>query len=445
MELTGLSFENYRAFTRRESLELRPLTVLIGRNSSGKSAISRLPLLLARALSERAQSPLDLDIDGVDFGGSFVDLIHNRTPHGAVGLGATFERAGGERLELWARVQHFSEFEMQVVSSFELKLNGQPALILSRVLEDDPRHEPGRYKAVLGGREDSLDMVLSFKGLWPDIPKERFAFLVAQMLSPRTSGTFTVEQSIFDKLLKVLPEVRTALTRLGYLGPFRIPPKRQYRYPGGMPQNVGVSGAEAPSLLGADSLRKGGIVVRAVGEWYRKHLGGWLLDVSRQGTAFSLVLRSPDDPTVEVNLVDVGTGLSQVLPLVVQRHFDALTGEGVGLEVVEQPELHLHPGAHGDLADLYIQAAARPGSRFLIETHSENFILRIRRRIAEGKLDAGRVALYWVDDTPRPGSQLKPITLLPSGEVSTWPRGVFSEDFEEVRAIRTAQHAREGA
>ncbi len=430
MELTGLSFDNYKAFAQREALELRPLTVLIGRNSSGKSAIARLPLLLTRALSERAQSPVDLDIDGVDFGGSFVDLIHNRTPHGSIGLGATFEDDQGERIEVWARVQHFSEFEMQVVSAFELRRNEHPSLAFSRALEDDPRVEPGLYKAQVGDGEAAFEVALSFRGLWPTTVR----------VSPRVAVESDPQLlQLYMDLNITLERLRPALARLGYLGPFRTPPQRQYRFPGGMPQSVGVSGAEAPALLGADLLRKGGMVVRAVGEWYRQNLGGWVLDVSRQGASFSLVLRSPDDPTVEVNLADVGTGLTQVLPLVVQRHFDALAGESLGLEVVEQPELHLHPGAHGDLADLYIQAARQPRSRFIIETHSENFILRIRRRIAEGVLDAGSVAIYWIDDEPRPGSQLRRINLSPSGEVSMWPKGVFSEDFEEVRAIRAAQ------
>jgi hypothetical protein len=429
VELTGLSFENYKAFAQREALDLRPLTVLIGRNSSGKSAIARLPLMLARALSERAQSPVDLDIEGVDFGGSFVDLIHNRTPHGSIGLGATFEDAQGERLEVTARVQHFSEFEMQVVSAFELRQTGRPTLAFTWILEDDPRAAPGRYKAQVGDGGVPFEVSLSFQGLWPTVHRGNG---VAKDTDARL-------EQLFNELGHALARLRPALARLGYLGPFRIPPERQYRFPGGMPQSVGMSGAEAPALLGADSVRKAGMVVKAVGEWYRQNLGGWVLDVSRQGSAFSLVLRSPDDPTVEVNLVDVGTGLSQVLPLVVQRHFDVLAGESLGLEVVEQPELHLHPAAHGDLADLYIQAARQPRSRFIIETHSENFILRIRRRIAEGLLDTERVALYWVDDEPRPGSQLRRIAISPSGDVSAWPKGVFSEDFNEVRAIRAAQ------
>ena len=95
MRLAGLSIENFKPFSKRIDIELGPLTVLIGRNSSGKSALARLPLLIGRALSPDAHSPIELDASGVDFGASFVDLIHNRVPHGSIGLGATF--ADGDR------------------------------------------------------------------------------------------------------------------------------------------------------------------------------------------------------------------------------------------------------------------------------------------------------------------------------------------------------------
>lgn len=146
-------------------------------------------------------------------------------------------------------------------------------------------------------------------------------------------------------------------------------------------------------------------------------------------------MRDTSDSSITVNLADVGTGLAQALPLIVQRHLHS--GTDPFLEIVEQPELHLHPTAHGALADLYILAAARGGS-FLVETHSENFTLRVRRRIAERKLGlaADQVAIYWIDGEP---TTVKRITIDEAGEVDFWPEGVFSEDFKEVQLIRRAR------
>ena len=68
MHLTHLSVERYKCFAQREDLEIRPLTLLIGRNSSGKSVLARLPLLLRHALSGRGVAPLDFEVEGVTFG-----------------------------------------------------------------------------------------------------------------------------------------------------------------------------------------------------------------------------------------------------------------------------------------------------------------------------------------------------------------------------------------
>jgi len=423
MELTAISFEKYKAFPARESIEVRPLTILIGRNNSGKSVITRLPLLLARSLSEGAESPLELEFNGLDFGASFLDLIHNRIPHGAVGVGATFS-SEGESIEFWAKVQHFDEYKLQVVTHFELKQMDKPMLTLSWIGKH-PLKEENAYRI----EETGQNCQASFRGLFPfsiqpvDNGQEpRSELQKQQMLIQQTRNNLAI-----------------AMEGITYLGPFREGPKRMYRFPGGQIRDVGVSGAKAPELLASDYLHRGGRLLDTVSSWFSEHLGGWPLDLAVQGALFSLVLRKPDEPSVEINIVDVGTGIAQILPIVVQRQFKSVTGEGGCIEIVEQPELHLHPSAHTVLADLYVEAAKQPGVRFIIETHSENFLLRIRRRVAEGKLNPNKVIIYWIDNKPGQRSRVQPIHVEADGEVDTWPIGVFSEDFEEARKIRLAQ------
>ena len=118
-----LSFENYRTFHRSEQIELRPLTVLIGRNSAGKSAISRLPLLLGRGLSADAEAPLELAFDGHDFGGSFLDLVCNRVPTRSIRLGVQVGD-GARTIELQAEVGFWSELRLQAIRSFRLVDDG---------------------------------------------------------------------------------------------------------------------------------------------------------------------------------------------------------------------------------------------------------------------------------------------------------------------------------
>jgi hypothetical protein len=360
-----------------------------------------------------------LEVAGVTFGASFLDLIHNRLPHGAVGVGASFDAGDGTTVSFWVRIQHVSEFMLQVVSEFEIHTNGAETLKLAWKGRE-PLAVPGDYS--LGGAPAKAQ----FSGLFPD----------------SIAGTPVSNEACAAVLSSTRSIVQAALRPISYLGAFREPPRRTYLFPGGLPQNVGISGISAAALLGADFLRKHGLVLDNVGRWYADNLGGWTLGVTRQGDSFSIVLKSPDDPKVEINLSDAGTGMNQVLPLVVQRLFESSTGKRTALEIIEQPELHLHPAAQVKLGDLYVDALAMEHPpRFIIETHSENLLLRVRRRVAEGAIDPNKVVIYWVNDTERPGSRVTPIYIKRDGGVTDWPKGVFAEDFEEVRAIRTAQPA----
>jgi predicted ATPase len=101
----------------------------------------------------------------------------------------------------------------------------------------------------------------------------------------------------------------------------------------------------------------------------------------------------------------------------------------------------MHPSAQAALADLYVSAIRNTSIRFLIETHSETFLLRLRRRVAEGDLRADQLALYFVDSDGE-SSHAHRIDVDDFGNVSYWPEGIFAENFEEVRALAEAQQER---
>lgn len=421
--LTRLSFENYRTFHRREEVELAPLTVLIGRNSAGKSAISRLPLLLKRGTASDAQAPLELEFDGHDFGASFVDVVHNRIPTRAITLGATVSD-GQTTFDLRVAVGYWSEYQLQALRGFRLDMNGQAQVNLEWNGQGDPVGAGLQYRDLTQG--DGAPPIAA-----------RFTGMMVDPVSVHAWSTLPLLSTVYTKI----DFVRETLAGLVYLGPFRDAPGREIRLPEAAVRDVGPRGGHAARALASDWLRQGSAVLKRVSQFYREHLGGFELDLERQGQTFSVVLRPPDDPSVAVNLRDAGVGLSQVLPVVVQHELDRALGRSSGLGIVEQPELHLHPGVHGEIADLYIEAVLRSQARFLIETHSENFILRIRRRIAErtSPLTPEQVAIYWVNDDPRVYPRVRRINLDEHGGVDFWPKGVFAEDLDEVRAIRAAQ------
>jgi predicted ATPase len=136
---------------------------------------------------------------------------------------------------------------------------------------------------------------------------------------------------------------------------------------------------------------------------------------------------------------EVGAGVSQVIPVVVA----ALDGR-LGLSLVEQPEIHVHPAVQVGLGDLLIDAASREGARrtLLIETHSEHVILRLLRRIretTEKELPEGaasfaedKLSVLYVESGPD-GVRVRRLRVDERGEFKDrWPKGFFAERMEEL-------------
>ncbi|HEY9419997.1 MAG TPA: AAA family ATPase, partial [Thermoanaerobaculia bacterium] len=123
-----------------------------------------------------------------------------------------------------------------------------------------------------------------------------------------------------------------------------------------------------------------------------------------------------------VNIVDVGFGVSQVLPVLVAL----LTAQPGQLVYIEQPELHLHPRAQQAMASILADAASR-GVRVVAETHSSVLLLAVRTLVAQGKLDPDLVKLHWFTRDSRGATQISSADLDNLGAYGDWP-----VDFGEV-------------
>lgn len=124
---------------------------------------------------------------------------------------------------------------------------------------------------------------------------------------------------------------------------------------------------------------------------------------------------------------DVGIGISQVLPVLVTAYASKNR-----LIAMEQPEIHLHPALQAELGDVFIEAAF--GDRkntFILETHSEHLILRLMRRIREGKVKPEDIGVVYVEPSPS-GSKFTELQLDEDGDfIDEWPGGFFEESFRE--------------
>ena len=134
---------------------------------------------------------------------------------------------------------------------------------------------------------------------------------------------------------------------------------------------------------------------------------------------------------VVLSLEDVGFGISQVLPILVQ-----LAISESDMVLIEQPELHLHPALQAHFGDLLIDGIT-PDSKnqFVIETHSEHLLLRLQRRIREGILSSEDIRIYYIDANKELGSYVQLIEMDEQGEfITAWPNGFFPERLDEMLA-----------
>lgn len=376
-----ITFEGYKGFKNSNELDIKPMTVLIGKNSSGKSAIAKLPTIIEESLSTTSKNPILHTIKGIELGAEFRDLLYGRDIQG----------------ELKFTIQN-SENE-----SINVQINNSPAnnspIITKWQYQDDGTTiniDPSKIKDA------------NFEGILP-----------TEIENLKTKFKFETN----------------------YLGPFRLNPPRNFYLHGATEfKRIGNKGENAYQIL-ANSFNNNDDLVKDVGDWYFNNFDGWRLKLTKNDPYYEVkIIKDNFGTDSEVNIVDVGQGMSQALPIVVK----ALMKSNPSLVIIEQPELHLHPAAHGNLAQLLVESIKKTENRFLIETHSENFILRLRRLIAEQKFSVDDLVIYSVEyDSEDKCSYLKRINVDEDGEVDYWPKDIFKESFEEVKALRKAQAKKE--
>lgn len=156
-----------------------------------------------------------------------------------------------------------------------------------------------------------------------------------------------------------------------------------------------------------------------------------------QSPEIRVALRN-DNAGVEVEPHDMGTGISQIIPIVVATAFpkrDAVIA-------IEQPELHIHPAWQTALGDIFIQAVHKENPpAFLLETHSEHLLLRLLRRIRNThkgaateftRLSHSDLAVHWIG-TYEGRTEIYRLGLDEDGSFNTpWPEGFFDERGEEL-------------
>jgi len=251
-------------------------------------------------------------------------------------------------------------------------------------------------------------------------------------------------------LSEIVLEFEGLFGRIKYLGPLREYPKRIYTWSGEAPSDVGRKGELA--VAGILAARERGKYI-SPGHRKRKRtleetVAYWL---SSMGIIHSFsvkqigedrkdyeVLVRKTEHSPDVLITDVGFGLSQVLPVLVLCYY---APEGSVL-LLEQPELHLHPSAQSWLADIFIEVVQNRKVQIIVESHSEHFLRRLQRRIAEKEIPVDKTALYFCY-MKNSASQSERLEVNIFGDISNWPEDFFGDEMGELTAKTEAAMKRQ--
>jgi AAA15 family ATPase/GTPase len=416
-KVAAIIVEGYKSIATRARIELRPLTILAGANSSGKSSAMQPWLLLKQTLDERFD-PGPLKIDGGDIEFTSSEQLLSRNEKGEINpqLSVGIEDKKGESLILTFRAKEHTEehrgFELLEMVYFH---GDTPTIFKENMSLDETS-----FKLPEELIKFHRSLPKEFGNYKWEISRQR-CFLGLRLRSDKNIFPFP----IFASPASLMEEIARGIIHVPGL---RGNPVRTYRkaavghvFPGAF-QNYHAS------------------IINAWKEKNDKRLNQLEKSLEALGLTSKIKAINLNDAEIEirigrtlypkngskndcVSIADVGFGVSQVLPVIVAL----LTAEKGQIVYLEQPEIHLHPLAQVRLAKLLADAAKR-GVIVVAETHSDKLLLGVQALVAEDKLDKDLVKLHWFKRNPKTGfTTITPGELDKNGAFGDWP-----EDFGEV-------------
>lgn len=468
--LKQIGIENFKAFADFQNIDLAPITLIYGANSSGKSSIIHSLMVLKQSLlSPNLRGGVYSDKKLLDVG-SYSSMVYKHEVNRSISI----------KLNILNKIT--SKFKYSYVDEHDTnstETQGFSYLNSVCVNENNYNEDEGLFNYILKNKlknEDSfitkefaleeLDDVIfppymELKKNTFNASKEHILFLADEELpipkSPKIDyGTYIKfikdtknknknkemdfhrsYQFMHEKVTRNTETIKKELKKITYLGPLRSNPKRYYSVDTEFEVSVGKEGENIAYFL--NSNRSG--LTNSINEWFKKFDIPYDFKPKTVGTKFSepLIQIELEDRRnkVKVSPLDVGFGIGQILPILI---------EGVirkdSIICVEQPEIHLHPKLQAELAEFFVETCEN--NQWIIETHSEALMLRIQKLIRSKKIINGKIIkpedisiLYVIPsnkENDSEGAEVVQIRLDDDGDfIDFWPEGFFEERIREKR------------
>lgn len=458
--LKELQVTNFKAW-RELQMHFGKVTGLFGKNSSGKSSIIQL-LLLLKQTKNATDRRLVLDFGGpnelVNLG-NYQALVHGNDRNADIDWTLDWDLPEPLKIHdpMGSRKDILYEGNnLRLSTRVGLNQVGSKGEHLSA-----RRMEYGFSETVFGiepkisdetGTKVSHEFQLKSEG------KRPFNFIRNQgrgwpLSGPVKSHRFPDQARTYFQNTSFLSEFEyeyeDLMDRIFYLGPLREYPQREYRWSGASPDGVGPRGERTVDAIlaataGGEKRNIGSGKLKTFQEmiayWLHKldMIHSFRIEEIGSGTNLYQARVKTDPRGPETMLTDVGFGVSQVLPVLVLLYYvpeDSIV-------MLEQPEIHLHPSVQSGLAEMMIEVAKKREVQIIVESHSEHLLRRFQRRVAEEKTPSSDLKLYFVE-TSRGAARLNDLKLNKWGGIENWPDGFFGDELGEIAAIAEASLKRQ--
>ncbi len=434
--LRKLNIKNFKSWRATQDISFAPITAIFGANSSGKSSLLQLLLLLKQTVEDTdrfkvlnfgdSKSIIELD--------NFQNILYKNDllkslefslewTFGGLELPIEINIKESNILSFYCKISKADEDENFLsVKSFYYQISNYLIMRMDRL-----------EKNLI---ETSIEYVApsnqNHRGYIKEFPFRFYNF----------PNSFYKEHILPDEISEIPKRFEKLLEAIKYLGPIRELPVRYYAFAGTSHKltDVGSKGENAiVALISYRSFfpippmslvnKRGQSTPEVkVGEYLKKMklVYDFIIEKRDENSQEYTVYVQHKENSPKTTIADVGIGISQVLPVLVQC---ALAKSG-DILIFEQPELHLHPSAQYALADVFIETMNN-GVQIILESHSEYLLHRLLRRIAEEKIDSTDVSVYFTefkDDE----SKIKSLDIDEYGNIRNWPEDFFGDQMEEI-------------
>jgi len=532
--ITKIAVENFKGIKDRIEIDLKPITLLFGPNSAGKSTIIQALHYAREILCRRNFDPGSTAVGGdtVDLGG-FANFVHrHNTSHSIVirldidlsnqdlpeyvdwvekemlykGIDELMEDlySKGEKAWVEVEIKWLPELNKPDVVEYKTGINNDYIAVISlNKMDNDGRGEYKisafnykhpllkRFDITLEDKEfsvpevfinllitsitstDELNLIIPGKSAIPQWHKQ-LEISDPGIQKDENENDFELIKEFLSRVLVGIGElVQNELEEFRYIGPLRQVPSRNFqpeRFPKEYRWSNGLAAWDFLYNASEDILDEvNDWLLNKLDSQHEVHIKEYRELEEKSDLMISILRDDYLDSTdslreqilkiepksrlylsnslgIEVMPSDIGVGISQLLPVVV----GAIIKKN-GILGIEQPELHLHPAIQVNLADLFISQIKNGKNKcnYIIETHSEHFMLRFLRRIRETGMENNKteyplkpsdlnvVIIQEIEEKDEGGNistRMGPYSI-PVDEQGhfemNWPNGFFEERYEE--------------